>query len=447
MKRVLAGLTRRLAHLWASHFLRNVALVAGGTAAAQVITVASSPFITRIYEPEAFGIVNVFMSTLAFITPILSLSYSMAIVLPSSDKEAIVILKLSFIISIIITAISSTAFGIFHQQIASLVGFTAASTWLLLAPIFIFFSSMIDPVQQWLIRKRRFRDVSCINLTQSILINTMKISIGSIIATAPVLLIVSVLDRVLYTFLLWLSARPILLRRQDRVDADVENSNLSLKEVAFRYRDFAFYRTPQVWLNSASVSIPSLILAAALGPAAAGFYAIARTVLSLPISLISNAVGTVFLPRLVEAAHGCEKLRPLIIKSTVGLALVGLLPFGIVIIFGPWLFSLTFGVAWNMAGEYARWLSLWIYFSFINVPSVQAIPLLDLQGRLLAYEVIVVFLRTGSLLLGVMAFKSELTAIALLSVTGALGNIFLIGSVIFLSGARLREGVRAAGKG
>jgi len=58
----LAGIQRFIARTWKSKFLRSVAVVAFGTAGAQAITMAFSPVITRLYGPEAFGLLGVFMA-------------------------------------------------------------------------------------------------------------------------------------------------------------------------------------------------------------------------------------------------------------------------------------------------------------------------------------------------------------------------------------------------
>jgi O-antigen/teichoic acid export membrane protein len=52
-------------------------------------------------------------------------------------------------------------------------------------------------------------------------------------------------------------------------------------------------------------------------------------------------------------------------------------------------FSLVFGAEWSAAGHYARWLAVGIYFGFINVPAVQAVSLLGLQGHVLIAGIIV----------------------------------------------------------
>jgi len=58
---ILTGLyVQILDQALSSKFVRNVAIVATGTAGAQAITMAFSPINTRLYGPEAFGILGTF---------------------------------------------------------------------------------------------------------------------------------------------------------------------------------------------------------------------------------------------------------------------------------------------------------------------------------------------------------------------------------------------------
>jgi O-antigen/teichoic acid export membrane protein len=216
---------------------------------------------------------------------------------------------------------------------------------------------------------------------------------------------------------------------------------VSLRALAFKYRDFPSFRAPQILLNSVSQNLPTVMLAAFFGPAAAGFYALGRRVLSLPASLVSGSVGTVFLPKIAEAGQRGERLRPLIVKGTIGLALVGLVPFGVIVVAGPWLFGVAFGAQWVVAGEYARWLAVWLYFGFVNVPAVQAIPMLGLQGQFLVYEVVVTALRVGTLVIGARVLNSDVGTMALFSGVGAVLNAVLIMWVLVRSDGPVREGL------
>ncbi|MFC4172932.1 lipopolysaccharide biosynthesis protein [Microvirga sp. GCM10011540] len=427
-------------------FLRSVTLVAGGTAAAQLITIAFSPLITRLYGPEAFGALGIFMAVVSIISPIANLTYGSAIVLPASDSEARALFRLSALIGLSVSLLSAAGIGLFHQTIADAVGFTAASTLLLLVPLSILLSALIEPTNHWLYRRKQFKAISHITVVGAIASNGTRTVTGLFLATAPALIALGILANALELFLLWNSARPTLSRRDTDEGVTGEPApHVSLKEVAYRYRDFPLFRAPNDWLNVVSNSIPSLLLAALFGPSAAGFYLLARRIVALPITVIAGAVGTVFLPRIVEASHGGERLRPLLMKGTAGLAAVGLIPFGIMMALGPWLFGVVFGAEWTQAGEYARWLALWFYCAFAAVPSAQVIPILGLQGHFLAYEIAVVALRAAALAAGTVIWNSDLAAIILFSLVGALVNLTQITWCLLSCDKRSRDQIRVSG--
>src|SRR5699024_2967087 len=148
-------------------------------------------------------------------------------------------------------------------------------------------------------------------------------------------------------------------------DDDKSEKEKNIKRLAREYYDFPLYRAPETFLNAISNSLPILMLAAFFGPASAGFYSIGRTVLSMPSRLIGKSVGDVFYPIIATAANNNENITKLIIKATLALGFVGILPYGLIIAFGPYIFSLVFGSEWIIAGEYARWIALWSFFVFL----------------------------------------------------------------------------------
>src|SRR5699024_12521163 len=100
-------------------FVRNVIIVASGTAGAQAITMLLSPIITRIYGPEAFGVMGTFSAMINIIIPIAALTYPIAIVLPKQNEEARGLMQLSIFISIILSIFSLILILLFKDQIAN----------------------------------------------------------------------------------------------------------------------------------------------------------------------------------------------------------------------------------------------------------------------------------------------------------------------------------------
>ena len=136
-------------------FVRNVATVATGTAAAQAIGIAFSPLITRLYGPEAFGLLGTFMALVAVLTPIAALCYPIAIVLPKKDEDARALVKLSFYISLGIALLVTILLLIGGDWLLAMVGAEAISAFKFLIPLNLLFAVWLQVAQQWLIRKKQ----------------------------------------------------------------------------------------------------------------------------------------------------------------------------------------------------------------------------------------------------------------------------------------------------
>lgn len=426
--------------LWRRTFFRNVTIVAGGSLVAQMISVALSPIITRLYAPEAYGILGVFTSAVSIGVTASTLGYAQAIVLPRRDEDALKLVRLALLFSGLVALVAAAVIVPLRKSLAFALGTEGAAPYLLLVPFAIFCGGMSIALDQWLIRKKQFRESSGITIFETIFANGAKVCAGVIAPAAGTLVVTTVCGRGLHALLAALSSRAT---RHEAARTAPTASTLIIDEksklLLRQYRDFPFYRLPQMAMNSVAHSFPTVLLAFFFDPVAAGFYTLANSALHLPASIIGSAVGKVFIQRITEAAHNGESLCRLIVTATLGLAGVGAVPFALVMILGPRLFSFVFGPEWQTAGEYGTWLGLWLFFGFINVPSVSSIPILALQGQFLAYEVVTVIARAVSLLVGALVLRSEVAAIALFSITGAVFNLLLIVYTVFQSRRRLRN--------
>ena len=72
-----------------------------------------------------------------------------------------------------------------------------------------------------------------------------------------------------------------------------ENSRLCQKEqAAVRYKNFPLFSSAAGLVNSVGYQAAPLIIAALIGPAAVGVYALASRVVTMPGALIGGAVGS-----------------------------------------------------------------------------------------------------------------------------------------------------------
>ena len=412
-------------------FVRNVAIVATGTAGAQAITMAFAPFITRLYGPESFGLLGVFMALVMIIGPIAALTYPIAIVLPKKDQDAKGLAWLSFYIAFSMSTFIAVLLFFWGEWFLTLLGSQSILPYVMLLPLSMFFAAILQIAEQWLIRKKHFKITAKVAVYKSLIVGSLQTGIGLIKPIGGVLIVVATIGSALQAFMLFNGAKKANLKETAELETPGQttavNTKNNIKQLANTHRDFPIYRAPQVFINAISMSLPVLMLASFFGPATAGFYTIAMSVLGVPALLLGKSVGDVFYQRITEATHNKENLTRLLLKATGMLVILGLIPFATVMVFGPWLFSFVFGEAWHVAGEYAQWLAIWLYISLAARPAIAAIPAMHLQGFFLVYEVFSVLGRLGSLFIGFKLFNNDLDAIALFSIS----NVALYGFLIF----------------
>ena len=444
----IAMALRIVDRVWRSRFARNVAVVVSGTAGATVINIAFAPLITRIYGPEALGLQGTFMAIVAVAIPVAALAYPIAIVLPRDDSDALGLVRLSAILSFVVTLSAAALLVLGGDWLAVALGAESVAGYFFLIPVAMLFAAWMEIVYQWLIRKKEFGVIARSAVAHSLLLNSVRVGIGWLHPVGAVLIVLATVGNALYAALLFIGAWRCY---QPEATESGKRGRTHLKELVCRYRDFPLYRAPQNFINAASQSLPVLMLASFFGPAAAGFYTLAKAVMVMPLNLIGKGVSDVFYPRIAEAAHNDENLSRYIVHATVALLAIGVVPFGLVMLLGPWLFRFVFGNEWDVAGEYARWLALWLLAAFINRPSVATIPVLSLQRGFLIYEIANIVFRLAAIGIGSMIFESDVAAVALFSLAGLASNLLLVAWVLRaarkkLAPPRLRRDSKTEGK-
>lgn len=418
------GMKSKLVKLSEKPFIRNVLILTTGTAAAQAVTMALSPIITRLYGPDEFGLLGMFTAVVGIITPIAALTYPIAIVLPKSDKEAKGLIRLSLSASVFISLVVALLLTLFNQDIIRVFNLERISPYLYLIPIFILFTGLLEVTEQWLIRTKQFRLNANVSFYQAVILQSSKVGVGFFYPVAAMLITLTVFGQFLKTVMYIKSAKK---SNYKHIYSEADNDeNFPIIDLARKYKDFPVYRAPQSFIFALSQSLPILLLASFFGPISAGFYSLGRSVMGIPTSLIGKSIGDVFYPRISEAANNGENLTSLIKKTILVLAVVGIIPFGIVIVFGPSLFSLVFGLEWVKAGEYARWIALGLFFTFIYQPCIKVFPVLSLQAFHLKFTFITLLINMLALTTGYYMFSNDLIAITFLGISTAILNILLI---------------------
>lgn len=409
-----------------SKFVRNVLAVATGVAAAQAISLAFMPFLTRLYGPEAFGALAAFTAIINIITPLATLGYANAIVMPKTEEEANAVARLSLVSAAIVSPIVLISVYVFQLQLAKLTGLENQPNLLYLIPISLLLVALLSVANQVAIREGLFKAKSSSYVASTLIMNLGKLGAGYISATGITLIIFLIVSKLINYI--------ILMARVPKVGAFNFRYWFGLngiQKAALDNKDFAIYRMPQSVIRAASMGLPVIMLTTLFGVSSAGQYSILLVILAAPVVLLGDSVGEVFYPKITRAiVDKTGNTFSLIIRSIFALLLVASIPFGFIIIFGesflPWLL----GAEWQLAGKFSPWIALWMIAMLVVRPAVAAMPALKIQSLLLFYEIIVTITRIGALYIGYLN-KSELISIVLFSLVNVLGYMGLLVVILF----------------
>lgn len=407
--------------LLARPFVRNVVTVAGGTAAAQGVWLVFIPILTRLYDPVAMGVHGMFASIVAIAAPFASLGYPIAIVLPESREESVTLSMISILSAFASSSVMFLLILLLYGNIETYFDMSEIGLLILLVPLCVFLTSLQQVAYNWAIREERFRFIAKVAVWQAIFINIARCGLAFLSPTGGSLIAVATAGPLVYARMM--AGELVGVVRAVRAQ---RWSMSDLWRVARLHRDFPIYRAPQMVVSAVSEGLPVLVLGSTMGAASAGFYALAALALQAPVSLIGKSVDNVFYPAFRSHSLQGTSLEAAFLRVVGGLALVGLPPFAVIFLFGEPLFALVFGAEWARAGEYAGWLSVWLYFMLVNRPCIGATSVLNMQKTFLIQTICTLAGRAAALLIGVWYFSNDLLAIALFSLAGGISCVSLV---------------------
>lgn len=356
-----------------SKFGKSIALIAGGTAFAQALGILFSPIITRIYPPEQYGVLTSYSAVLGLLAISASLDYQKAIPIAEDDEKAINLLVLSFLSLLAVGTIVLIGFTLFGDYILRLFDNEILSSYKYFIPFGVFFVGAYNIVLQWAFRDRNYKSVMRTKISRSIASNITKVILG-LMKLGPIGLILG--------FIIGQSAgitslaAPVIKKKELLAAVNLKQ----LKYVLKRYKKFPIYSAPSNYIHTAGNNIPIVLLASWFGSSATGLFGLANTIVRLPMGLIGSSVAQVFYSETAKIG----KTDPIRIKSSAlnlikKLAFIAFIPIIIILLFGPWLFSVVFGSQWYEAGIYARSISVMVYFDFVVSPLGRILEVFERQ--------------------------------------------------------------------
>lgn len=353
-----------------SRFIKNVFKLGSATAIAQLLGILLTPIITRLYSPADFGIYQVFISIVLIVGTISCLSYHSSILLPDSDRDALHIVILCFILILGASIIAGITFWIFSDWFEKTLNAPGLAWYIPLLPIGIFLNGSILVLSLWLSRQLRFGTIAVSRVASSISNKMVQIGMG-LTSASPLGLIAGSLVNDASTSIVMLKGI-----KYDRTFFSTF-SFCEIRKLAIRFKNFPIFSSGSALAEVGYFNYPSFMLAFFFNASVVGYYALAFTVVKLPSKLIGSAVYSVFYQKASEEMKRSGGLHNVVKQVHRRLISIGFFPFLILIVIGEDLFSIVFGAEWYTAGLYIKILAPWMFMLFISEPMISIFNVLE----------------------------------------------------------------------
>lgn len=402
----------KIPFLNSSEFKRNVAVVFTGAVAAQVVSIATAPIIARLYAPEQYGVFGIFLSIAAIAAVLPTLRFTQGIIIEKEDREAARLLQFCALSSLAISILFALLLALFKDSFVAAAGAEGLGEWIYFLPIVVFLTAMTELLSTWLTRSKAFGQVTRSRIIASVATVSsylvwaylMGASFRGLIVGTTIALLISTA----YLFIAARAANPFAMRFDWS----------ATKPLLARHKKFFIYSLPSDLITMFTHQLPVFLLSRFAGSAEVGYFNMSQRILAIPSVFISTSVGEVFKQRATEDYHRAGTCRPIFMKTFKALALMGLVPFLLIFLFGPWMFSVFLGAQWESAGVYSRIFALMFYLRFVNSPLSYIVYIVNKQQfdilGVLAFNVVTVsvfwigfmfFSTTAVLILYVGAFS------------------------------------------
>lgn len=397
---------------------KNITYLIGGNAAAQVLTIAASPILSRLYTPSDFGVLGLVLGASSIIAVAAHLRLNLAIAQAPDLQEAkdilftalSSVLLISFISSLVIWLVHDL--GFFPEYTISIVGLVFLASCL---------TAFIDIFNYWQSYRKRNKE-------------SAKNSVFRSVGTVSSQLALSGLTRfgLAFGFLAGaFIAASLHVKDFFNNDYNKIKSNFSVqraKDILSKYRTFPLYSMPQGFLASASLNAVPIVLGSQYGLAVAGQYWFVYRLMVAPVALIGGAYRQVIHPIFSDYKKS-NVLKIKIARKHTAMLFCMYVPVSLFLFFAASpVFEYIFGSQWDLAGKYLGWLVIYFGFDIVKVPAMCIVHGLKKHKGFLVFEALSAF---AKFLIIWMTTSSSIDAIMWFSLFSFLSNFSFVVFVLF----------------
>lgn len=372
-----------------SSFINNVGKLLTANVLVQIVAFVLSTIITRLYSDDDFGVLAKFMSVAGIFIVLATARLEYAIILPKDDEEAKSIFSLSFLISIIVSLFSFLFLLIFRNKIESYFNIENVSSWIILMPLVVFFSGFINIAVNYKNREKKYNQMAIGQSVAGVLNPIFSISFFKILYNG-------LIEAVFVSNFFASIYLGITLLKEN-----IFKTTVKFSVVLKKYYRFPSFNLVHALLNIISSSLPVFMLSPVFENHLIGLFTMAMGKVFKPVNLFGSAIYQVFSKKIVDDLHLKKDVSLQVRKVLLVLFGLGIVPFLILYMYAPSIFSFIWGEDWMQAGVYLKLLLPWLFMVYLT-SSLSFIPnLLEKQKTALFIEFIYLVLRFFALSYGI----------------------------------------------
>ncbi len=340
-------------------FKKNTWILIIGTIAAQVIPILLHPFLRRMYTPEDFGAMAIFLNLFAVITIASSLRYESVIVLPDNHVEAANILGLTFILNLASNLLIFIVILFFEGDIGEFLNMPKKYvSYFYYLPISCFLYGTYQSMNYWLIRKKAFKSSSVNKIIRRTIEGGMQFLSGLLTIKGGLFI-----GDFLGNLGNFLSAFTQVFKNKFRF------SMLSPKKMRFvfhKYIDYPKYNVAPTLLSNFASTLPFLLVSKFFSTETVGYLDLSRLVLSIPLIFVAATVSQVLFQHVTEKKRNHESIIPDV--RNVLMILLGIIAVESLVIFtvGDSIFQIVFGTQYILSSYFSKILIFSFSLNFIT---------------------------------------------------------------------------------
>lgn len=382
--------------------VHNAGKLLSANVIAQAIGILVYPVLTRMYAPEDFGLLNLFMSIGGILLLLATADYQNAVILPKEDScaRAMVHVCIGLMSSLALLLLLSVPFS---RGVAGLFETPELARWWWLMPVYVWVLAAWNVISSYYVRCQAFGRVAGYQVSQSVLNAGGKIAFGAAGWLSGGMIVSTVLAPLVAL------CTSIALAGRKLLGGLLHIDYATCREEAKTYRNFPCFSLPRSLVSTLGSNLPALILTPFFGLTEMGYFGMALTLSFRPILMIVQSVYQVLFQRTSQLVNDEKRIGRQLFGFAGRAALVLLPSFAILWFVLPRLTEWLLGAEWRVCGEYIRLFLPWLFMVGVTSPLGFVSDVFGKQKAAFVIEVLYLALRVGALTAGVMLQDFRLT--------------------------------------